>query len=286
MDPKKQICQFIPNSFKEIRNFMSENLLTRTFYDPIDYEPCGFVTMGFIKWWDAYYNQFNRSLDEIIAGVDRRTAKIKEAEKEATEKEKEEARKKLSQKKELIRGNLNPRKQLQKDGVNPKSTSILEKTIPTKSAHSVSGNSSKEVSSKSKESTNSNKDKQTISNVERTEDSANPEPEPILPDPIQTQHQIQNQDKPRSEPSSGGYSRSPSPVNVEEANIEKIKKALKPNVKKLISPLKEKKICLEKKYHLLLMFLFDLAQIEVLKLTPGSNSKKNSRKLRQKILKE
>ncbi|MED6182788.1 hypothetical protein PIB30_032010 [Stylosanthes scabra] len=61
-----------------------------------------------------------------------------------------------------------------------------------------------------------------------------------MPNPIQSKHQIQNQDKPRNEPSSGGYSRSPSPVNVEEVNIENIKEALKPNAKKLSSPLKEK----------------------------------------------
>ncbi|MED6171616.1 hypothetical protein PIB30_042289 [Stylosanthes scabra] len=60
MVPEKQICQFIPNSFKEVREFMANNLLTRTFYDPIDCDPSGFVTKGHIEWWDAYYSH-NRS---------------------------------------------------------------------------------------------------------------------------------------------------------------------------------------------------------------------------------
>ncbi|MED6158167.1 hypothetical protein PIB30_030337 [Stylosanthes scabra] len=106
--------------------------------------------------------------------------------------------------------------------------------------HSASGSSSKEVSSQSKESSNSKKTKQTISIVERVEELI--KPEPIIPDPIQTQHQIQNQDKPQIEHSSEGYSRSPSPVNVEEAHIENIKKSLKPNVTKLSFPLKEKEL--------------------------------------------
>ncbi|MED6201623.1 hypothetical protein PIB30_096855 [Stylosanthes scabra] len=35
MDPNKQICRFVPHSFKEIRSFLSENMLTRTSYDPL-----------------------------------------------------------------------------------------------------------------------------------------------------------------------------------------------------------------------------------------------------------
>ncbi|MED6118482.1 hypothetical protein PIB30_002730 [Stylosanthes scabra] len=68
MDLEKQIFQFIPNSSKEIKQFMSDNLLTRTFYDPIDCEPSRFVTRGFIKWWDAYYKKYNRSLNDIVEG--------------------------------------------------------------------------------------------------------------------------------------------------------------------------------------------------------------------------
>ncbi|MED6184009.1 hypothetical protein PIB30_043193 [Stylosanthes scabra] len=81
IDPNKQICRFFPHSFKEIRSFLSENVLTRTFYYPIACRTSNFVTKGFIKWWDAYYRQYNRSLDEMITVINRKKEQIKEGEK-------------------------------------------------------------------------------------------------------------------------------------------------------------------------------------------------------------
>ncbi|MED6211542.1 hypothetical protein PIB30_074707 [Stylosanthes scabra] len=79
-DPAQQICHLVPHSFREIKTFLSDNLLTRTFYDPIPCRSSNFVTKNFIKWWDAYYSQYNRSLDEMIAGINRKKAQLKESE--------------------------------------------------------------------------------------------------------------------------------------------------------------------------------------------------------------
>ncbi|MED6222660.1 hypothetical protein PIB30_066449 [Stylosanthes scabra] len=92
-DPTQQICHFVPHSFKEIKTFLSENLLTRTFYDPIPCRSSNFVTRNFIKWWDAYYRQYNRSLDEMIAGINRKKEQLKESEKVAQEEQATQKRK-------------------------------------------------------------------------------------------------------------------------------------------------------------------------------------------------
>ncbi|MED6169469.1 hypothetical protein PIB30_021601 [Stylosanthes scabra] len=245
MDPEKQICQFVPNSSKEIKQFMADNLLTRTFYDPLDCEPSGFITRGFIKWWDAYYEQYNRSLDDIIKGATRKTNQIKEAEKAAekeikqkeAEKEKaEEATKEVqtekrsrkrkpeSSKTTSKRSKSNPKRATRTSdipeepnpsGVNPKSNSISEKTRPSESIQSSSKDSSKEASSKSKESTYSKKSKAT----KRIEESDDPEYEPLP-----TDHQVKKRDVAQSEESSKGYSRSPSPENINISNVENTKK--------------------------------------------------------------
>ncbi|MED6211092.1 hypothetical protein PIB30_070259 [Stylosanthes scabra] len=92
-DPAQQICHFVPHSFKEIKAFLSENLLTRTFYDPIPCRSSNFVTRDFIKWWDAYYRQYNRSLDEMIVGINRKKEQLKENEKVAQEEQATQKRK-------------------------------------------------------------------------------------------------------------------------------------------------------------------------------------------------
>ncbi|MED6122049.1 hypothetical protein PIB30_036071 [Stylosanthes scabra] len=128
--------------------------------------------------------------------------------------------------------------------MNPKSTSISERTHPSESVHSTSGSSSKEVSSQSKESTNSKKTMSHLlpyfdfittkcSNTEREEALVNPES--IVPDPIEVQKQSQNQEKAQSTQSSGGYSRSPTPVNIETAHAENVDKTSNPKTTKLSS---------------------------------------------------
>ncbi|MED6206291.1 hypothetical protein PIB30_025352 [Stylosanthes scabra] len=263
MDLEKQICQFVPNSSKEIKQFMSDNLLTRTFYDPIDCEPSGFVTRGFIKWWDAYYKQYNRSLDDIVEGATQKINQIKEAE-EAAEKEKKEKEKEAEKEKtegaskevqtekktkkrksESLKMTSKRANQIQKrqlellmsesnpSGMNLKLTSISERTLPLESVHSTSGSSSKEVSSQSKESTNSKKTKQNVSNTEREEALVNPEL--IIPNPVQAQKQSQNQEKAQSTQSSEGYSRSPTPVDIETAHAENVDKTSNLETTKLSS---------------------------------------------------
>ncbi|MED6112361.1 hypothetical protein PIB30_061001, partial [Stylosanthes scabra] len=93
MDPAQQICHFVPYSFKEIKAFLAENMLTRTFYDPIPCRSSHFVTKGFIKWWDAYYQQYNRSLDEMIAGINRKKEQVKRNEKGTQEEQVPQKRK-------------------------------------------------------------------------------------------------------------------------------------------------------------------------------------------------
>ncbi|MED6164334.1 hypothetical protein PIB30_088827 [Stylosanthes scabra] len=173
-DPAKQICRFVPHSFKEIKAFLSENLLTRTFYDPIPCRSSNFVTRNFIKWWDAYYKQYNRSLDEMIAGINRKKEQIKENEKVAQEEQAAQKRKaeqvapkKVEPSKTTSkRARTNSKKpsenaELPKEsipsGVPLKSTLASERPQTPESAQSASGNSL-DVSSKSKESSNS-KDK-------------------------------------------------------------------------------------------------------------------------------
>ncbi|MED6144116.1 hypothetical protein PIB30_012474 [Stylosanthes scabra] len=224
IDPSKQICQFIPNSSKEIKQFMADNLLTRTFYDPIDCESSGFVSRGFVKWWDAYYKQYNRSLDDIIKGATQKTNQIKEAE-EATEKE----RKEKETEKEKVEGAT--KEKTKKSGVNLKATSISEKTRPSESIQSSSESSSKEVSSKSKESTNSKKSKQTKQVAKKIDESIN-----LVYEPLPTDDQIQNQDHPQSDTSSKGYTPSPSAERIETSHAENVEGTSKPTVTKLSSP--------------------------------------------------
>ncbi|MED6109029.1 hypothetical protein PIB30_029878 [Stylosanthes scabra] len=173
-DLAQQICHFVPHSFKEIKAFLSENLLTRTFYDPIPCCSSNFVTKNFIKWWDAYYRQYNRSLDEMIARINRKKEQLKENEKvaqeeQATQKRKAEsaATKKIGPSKPTSKraranpkrpsGNVELPKESTQSEVPSKTTSASEKPHTPEGARSVSGNSL-DVSSESKESSNS-KDK-------------------------------------------------------------------------------------------------------------------------------
>ncbi|MED6170040.1 hypothetical protein PIB30_026892 [Stylosanthes scabra] len=127
--------------------------------------------------------------------------------------------------------------------MNPKSTSISERTHPSESVHSTSGSSLKEVSSQSKESTNSKKTKQNVSNTEREEALVNPESN--VPYPTQTQKQSQNQEKVQSTQSSGGYSRSPTPVNIETTHAENVDKTSNPETTKLSSLPQNKEVFLK-----------------------------------------
>ncbi|MED6160257.1 hypothetical protein PIB30_049870 [Stylosanthes scabra] len=154
-DPAQQICHFVPHSFKEIKAFLSENLLTRTFYDPIPCCSSNFVTKNFIRLWDAYYKQYNRSLDEMIVGINRKKEQIKGSEKVVQEEQAPQKRKAESATTKKP-GSSKPISKKAK--ANPKKPSINEsnqKKPPTPdSARSASGNSL-DVSSNSKESSNS-----------------------------------------------------------------------------------------------------------------------------------
>ncbi|MED6165813.1 hypothetical protein PIB30_103181 [Stylosanthes scabra] len=245
MEPEKQICQFFPNSSKEVKQFMAENLLTRTFYDPLDCEPSGFVTKGFIKWWDAYYKQYHRTLNDIIKGSTEKTKQLKEAE-EAAEKErkrkeaekevaeestkeargekKSRKRKPESSKTTSKRAKANPKKTIQTSdipeesipsGVNPKSASASVKTRPSESVQSSSEESLKEVSSKSKESTNSKKSKLLMISMI-----------PLISEyePLQLNNRAQNQNPPQNEDSSKGYSPSPAQEDLDDFDAQQTKK--------------------------------------------------------------
>ncbi|MED6143454.1 hypothetical protein PIB30_006406 [Stylosanthes scabra] len=218
MDPKKQICQFVPNSSKEIKQFMAENLLIQTFYDPLD---CATEKTNQIK---------------AAQEAPEKERKEKEAEKETAEgstkethtEKKVRKRKSESSKTASKRTKPNPKKTIQTSdipeesilsGVNLKSASISEKTRPSESIQSSSEGSSREVSSKSKESTNFKKSKQTKQIADNIDKSIDPEYEPLP-----TDDQVQNQNPPQSEESSKGYSRSPTPENIDGSNAENVKK--------------------------------------------------------------
>ncbi|MED6196939.1 hypothetical protein PIB30_052016 [Stylosanthes scabra] len=230
---------------------MADNLLTQTFYDPIDCELSGFVTRGFIKWWDAYYKQYNRSLDDIVAGVDKKTAEIKEAEKEAAKKEaagkeKEDLRKETHKRKSESskttskQAKTNPKKETRNSdlpeesnpsGMNPKSASISERTLPTESTHSASNNPSKEVSSHSKESSTSKRIKIRILTKNNSTICVR-----FKSISGQSSRKIQ------SGSGSSGYSRSPTPTVKEKTKTsnDEIHNATGPNVKKTDLLIKEK----------------------------------------------
>ncbi|MED6112635.1 hypothetical protein PIB30_063355 [Stylosanthes scabra] len=208
-DPAQQICHFVPHSFKEIKAFISENLLTRTFYDPIPCRSSNFVTRNFIKWWDAYYRQYNRSLDEMIAGINRKKEQLKENEKESNPSE-----------------------------VPSKTTLASEKPRTPESARSVSGHSL-DVSSKSKESSNS-KDKRVSPEKERIEESIARESAPSL-------DIIVGEERSPCGLSSEGYSISNLSKSAERSNlaIEEINQALNNPIENMNSPLKEREIIQE-----------------------------------------
>ncbi|MED6190201.1 hypothetical protein PIB30_103474 [Stylosanthes scabra] len=188
-DPAQQICHLVPHSFREIKTFLSDNLLTRTFYDPIPCRSSNFVTKNFIKWWDAYYIQYNRSLDEMIAGINREKEQLKESEKvvqeeQAPQKRKAESvatKKTGSSKQTSKRARVNPKKpsrNIELPKVPSKVTSTSEKPPKPESARSASDNSL-DVSSKSKESSNS-KDKRASPEKERIEEPTARESTPSL----------------------------------------------------------------------------------------------------------
>ncbi|MED6198878.1 hypothetical protein PIB30_070735 [Stylosanthes scabra] len=230
MDPNKQICRFVPHSFKEIKSFLLENLLTRTFYDRIACRTSNFVTKGFIKWWDAYYRQYNMSLDEMIAGINRKKKQMKEGEKllqeeKTTQKRKVEPSKvpskraKLTSKKALENVDLQEVR-IKSKWCTSKVNFSSEKLRTAESTQSASGDSLNDVSSRSKESSNSNRTK-SIPDVERTE-------EPIIPEPDRSLDIILNGAKSPHGLSFEGYFLSSSPKSIEKTNplLEEIDKAL------------------------------------------------------------
>ncbi|MED6176241.1 hypothetical protein PIB30_086222 [Stylosanthes scabra] len=240
-DPAKQIYHFVPHSFKEIKAFLSENLLTRTFYDPIPCRSSNFVTRNFIKCWDAYYRQYNRSLDEMIAGINRKKEKLKENEKvaqeeQATQKRKAEqvAPKKTKPSKPTSkRTRANPKKpsgnvELPKESnpgeVPSKTTLASEKPRTPESARSISGNSLDRTSPEK----------------ERIEESTARESVPSL-------DIIVGEEKSPCGLSSEGYSISNLSKSAERSNLvlDEIDQALNNPVGKMNSPLKEREIIQE-----------------------------------------
>ncbi|MED6151038.1 hypothetical protein PIB30_078497, partial [Stylosanthes scabra] len=224
MDPAQQICHFVPHSFKEIKAFLSENLLTRTFYDPIPCRSSNFVTKNFIRWWDAYYKQYNRSLDEMIAGINRKKEQIKGSEKVVQEEQAPQKRK-------------------------------------AESARSASGNSL-DVSANSKESSNSkdevkyspgqsvyfmrtNLDHQSVFPFHTQR--ASPIKEPAARESTPSLDIIVGEEQSPCGLSSEGYSISNLSRSVEKSNpiLDEIDQALNNPVKKMNSPLEEREIIQE-----------------------------------------
>ncbi|MED6172571.1 hypothetical protein PIB30_051331 [Stylosanthes scabra] len=254
-DPAQQICHLVPHSFREIKTFLSENLLTRTFYDPIPCRSSNFVTKNFIKWWDAYYSQYNRSLDEMIAGINRKKAQLKESEKviqeeQVSQKRKAESvatKKTGSSKPTSKRAKANPKKpsrnielpkELNQSEVPSKITSAPEKPPTPESARYASVNSL-DVSSKSKESSNS-KDKRASPEKQRIEEPTARESTPSL-------NVIVGEEQSPRGLSSEGYSISNLSRSAEKSNpiLDEIDQALNNPVGKMNSPLEEREIIQE-----------------------------------------
>ncbi|MED6133887.1 hypothetical protein PIB30_032459 [Stylosanthes scabra] len=254
-DPAQQIFHFVPHSFKEIKTFLSENLLTRTFYDPISSRSSNFVTKNFIKWWDAYYSQHNRSLDEMVAGINRKKAQLKEnenviQEEQVSQKRKAEsvaAKKTGSLKPTSKRAKANPKKpsrniELPKESnqseVPSKTISVPEKPPTPESARSASVNSL-DVSLNSKEPSNS-KDKRASPEKQRTEKTTARESTPSL-------NVIVGEEQSPRGLSSEGYSISNLSRSAEKSNpiLDEIDQVLNNPVGKMNSPLKEQEIIQE-----------------------------------------
>ncbi|MED6212126.1 hypothetical protein PIB30_080282 [Stylosanthes scabra] len=213
-----------PIKFVTLFPILSKNLLTRTFYDPIPCLSSNFVTRNFIKWWDAYYRQYNRSLDEMIAGINRKKEQLKESEMVAQE---EQATQKMKAESESNQSEIHL-----------KTTSALEKPPTPESARSASGNSL-DVSSKSKESSNS-KDKRASPEKERIEESTARESVPSL-------DIIVGEEKSPCGIRSEGYSISNLSKSAERLNpiLDEIDQALNNPVGKMNSPLEEREIIQE-----------------------------------------
>ncbi|MED6187679.1 hypothetical protein PIB30_078682 [Stylosanthes scabra] len=56
---------------KEIESIFARNKEALKCYKPTNCESSNFVTKGHIKWWDAYYKPFIKSLQEINEGIER-----------------------------------------------------------------------------------------------------------------------------------------------------------------------------------------------------------------------
>ncbi|MED6145507.1 hypothetical protein PIB30_025811, partial [Stylosanthes scabra] len=254
-DPFQQICHLVPHSFREIKTLLSDNLLTRTFYDPIPCRSSNFVTKNFIKWWDAYYSQYNRSLDEMIAGINRKKAQLKESEKviqeeQVSHKRKAESvatKKTGSSKPTSKRAKANPKKptrniELPKESnqseVPSKINSAPEKPPTPESARSASVNSL-DVSSKSKESSDS-KDNRESPEKQKTEEPTARESTPSL-------NVIVGEEQSPRGLSSEGYSISNLSRSAEKSNpiLDEIDQALNNPAGKMNSPLEEREIIQE-----------------------------------------
>ncbi|MED6188351.1 hypothetical protein PIB30_085118 [Stylosanthes scabra] len=246
-DPAQQICHLVPHSFKEIKAFLSENLLTRTFYDPIPCHSSNFVTKNFIRWWDAYYKQYNRSLDEMIAGINLKKEQSKGSKKVVQEEQAPQKRKAESiatkktgpSKPTSKRARANPNKpsrpkESNQSEVPSKTTSASEKPPTPDSARSISGNSL-DVSSNSKESSNS-KDKR-----------ASPIKEPTARESTPSLDVIVGEEQSPCGLSSEGYSISNLSRSAEKLNpiLDEIDQALNNLVGKINSPLEEREIIQE-----------------------------------------
>ncbi|MED6187116.1 hypothetical protein PIB30_073342 [Stylosanthes scabra] len=225
IDPAQQICHFVPHSFKEIKAFLSENLLTRTFYDPI---PCR-------------SSNFKEQLkeNEKVAQEEQATQKRKaeQVKTKKTESSKPTSKRTRANPKKPS-GNVELPKESNPSEVPSKTTLASEKPRTPESARSVSGNSL-DVSSKSNESSNS-KDKRASPEKERIEDSIDRESAPSL-------DIIVGEEKSPCGLSSEGYSISNLSKSAERSNlaIEEIDQALNNPIEKMNSLLKEREIIQE-----------------------------------------
>ncbi|MED6156993.1 hypothetical protein PIB30_019291 [Stylosanthes scabra] len=221
-DPAKQICQFVPHSFKEIKAFLFENLLTQTFYDPIPCRSSNFVTRDFINAQEEQATQ-KRKAEQVAP---------KKAEPSKPTSKKARANPKKPS------GNVELPEESNPSEVPSKTTLTSEKPQTSESAQSASGNSL-DVSSKSKESSNS-KDKRASPEKARIEESTAREFMPSL-------DIIVGGEKSPCGLSSEGYSISNLSKSAERSNLvlEEIDQALNNPIGKMNSPLKEREIIQE-----------------------------------------
>ncbi|MED6151842.1 hypothetical protein PIB30_086229 [Stylosanthes scabra] len=134
---------------KEIELILARNKEALKCYKPTDCEPSNFITKGHIQWWDAYYKQFVKSLQEINEGIIRKW-EAAEASKKAPQKRKAEPSKQLAKR---TKGSSKVSSAASNPQEDPPQNSVSSSTrLPTiEDSQQDSDASPKEASSKSKE---------------------------------------------------------------------------------------------------------------------------------------